>query len=71
MDKTITGMDLVLTAAAQADRNNFFCTYPFGENCTCKPKKKCECCKHPGNPKNQINAKYWTNEKNRRNLTGE
>ena len=64
-------MELVLTAKAQKDRDNFFITYPFGDNCTCQQKKKCACCKHPGNPKNQINKIFWTDEKHRRNLTGE
>jgi len=64
-------MELTLTSKAQKDRDDFYNTYPFDGYCTCVSKKKCKYCSHPGNPKNQVNKKFWIDEKIRRQMTGE
>lgn len=44
--------DLILTPAAQADRDEFDWRYDGG-NCSCHISAPCSSCTHPGNPQNQ------------------
>ena len=46
-------MSRVLTDEAQADHDRFVAKYGYDGNCSCHISPPCNCCLHPGNPRNQ------------------